>query len=279
MVRAIGESWWMRGGIAVLLAMLLIPLQILWRPMDIVTNLPLHGLVSLGLYPEGSPRGRATYGWGSVPVPTRRFHEAFQMSRIVAWQMLVAATAVTAYHVLIARAMRRRKPPDGITRCGWCGYDLRGASEARCPECGSRVGATPISRWRIRLGQARRTGFRVSLCLGVFLMLDWVAAFAERVLSLEPPWVVQGDGSPNEYAPVVWRVLCTAHVPQNWASVANVTPFGLVALALSLIAALVAYHAILSRPSWVPGVWRCGCCGATLPALTEPRCPFCRRSF
>lgn len=34
--------------------------------------------------------------------------------------------------------LRRRGVRDGHTRCGRCGYILKGLSEPRCPECGTR---------------------------------------------------------------------------------------------------------------------------------------------
>ena len=30
-------------------------------------------------------------------------------------------------------------PPDGLTRCGRCGYILKELPEPRCPECGQRI--------------------------------------------------------------------------------------------------------------------------------------------
>ncbi len=34
---------------------------------------------------------------------------------------------------------RRDFPRDGLTRCGHCSYILKGLSEPRCPECGTRL--------------------------------------------------------------------------------------------------------------------------------------------
>lgn len=43
--------------------------------------------------------------------------------------------ALLAYHLLSARRPR----PDGHTRCGPCGYILKGLREPRCPECGRAI--------------------------------------------------------------------------------------------------------------------------------------------
>lgn len=37
----------------------------------------------------------------------------------------------------VVRSLRGFQPdPEGLTRCGHCGYALRGLTEPRCPECG-----------------------------------------------------------------------------------------------------------------------------------------------
>jgi len=50
---------------------------------------------------------------------------------------LVIVTASIATYVLCARRTRRR--PHGL--CGVCGYDMRGNTSGRCPECGCRNGS------------------------------------------------------------------------------------------------------------------------------------------
>lgn len=51
-----------------------------------------------------------------------------------------SVAAMTVYVVRDAVARRRRfGAGDGITRCGTCGYELRGLREPVCPECGTRI--------------------------------------------------------------------------------------------------------------------------------------------
>jgi MFS family permease len=49
---------------------------------------------------------------------------------------LVAFIPASVVYTVTAR---RRPPRDGLTRCGTCGYILRGLAEPRCPECGRRI--------------------------------------------------------------------------------------------------------------------------------------------
>jgi hypothetical protein len=41
--------------------------------------------------------------------------------------------------LLMLRLMKRRWAIDGYTRCGNCGYILKGLKEPRCPECGTEI--------------------------------------------------------------------------------------------------------------------------------------------
>jgi hypothetical protein len=41
--------------------------------------------------------------------------------------------------LLMLRLMKRRWAIDGYTRCGNCGYILKGLKEPRCPECGTAI--------------------------------------------------------------------------------------------------------------------------------------------
>jgi len=41
---------------------------------------------------------------------------------------------ILAYH-----ALGVEDPPDGLTRCGHCGYPLKGLIDVRCPECGKQA--------------------------------------------------------------------------------------------------------------------------------------------
>lgn len=54
--------------------------------------------------------------------------------------LAAAGAAMAVYLVRDAVARRRRcGAADGITRCGTCGYELRGLREPVCPECGTRI--------------------------------------------------------------------------------------------------------------------------------------------
>jgi hypothetical protein len=49
------------------------------------------------------------------------------------------AAAAGAFGALGRRTGAGRRPRDGQTRCGGCGYILRGVREPRCPECGRSI--------------------------------------------------------------------------------------------------------------------------------------------
>lgn len=53
-----------------------------------------------------------------------------------AWALIPPVLALCAY-----RALRRRCPDPYRSCCRHCGYDLRGLSERRCPECGTPFSA------------------------------------------------------------------------------------------------------------------------------------------
>jgi hypothetical protein len=54
------------------------------------------------------------------------------------WSELLAAfaAAMVVYAVCSRLERWRWLGYRGETRCGWCGYGLKGLKEARCPECG-----------------------------------------------------------------------------------------------------------------------------------------------
>ena len=52
----------------------------------------------------------------------------------------VCATTLTMMTFLVIRRLLHRKYAiDGLTRCGTCGYILRGLTKPRCPECGTNI--------------------------------------------------------------------------------------------------------------------------------------------
>ncbi len=50
--------------------------------------------------------------------------------------MLLTGPAVAT---VLAHVLTPREPKDGHTRCGKCGYILKGLTEPRCSECGERI--------------------------------------------------------------------------------------------------------------------------------------------
>jgi DNA-directed RNA polymerase subunit RPC12/RpoP len=60
---------------------------------------------------------------------------------IASWAWMptwILSTALIWCETRIERMSRSEARTEGLIRCPQCGYDLRGLSEARCPECGSR---------------------------------------------------------------------------------------------------------------------------------------------
>jgi len=54
--------------------------------------------------------------------------------------LLHAARACLIGIILFGLLLRFLRPrADGLTRCGRCGYILKGLSTPRCPECGKRI--------------------------------------------------------------------------------------------------------------------------------------------
>jgi hypothetical protein len=52
--------------------------------------------------------------------------------------LLMGWAAAVGVFLTVGRLLSRR-PGDGYTRCGRCGYILEGLKEPRCPECGHRI--------------------------------------------------------------------------------------------------------------------------------------------
>lgn len=246
---------------AILAAMLLIPVQVLWRPMEIVTNAPLHVLVAVHAFPEGSPRGTATYGWGTVPSPPMWFNLWIQRWQWAAWELVVGGTSIAVYHRLLGRHTRHRLL-DGLTRCGRCGYPLRGVQEPRCPECGARIGVDDSSsHW---FGPERRRSLAaVVVCLTAFLGLEYGALRLDEHL----------------YPPDSWRFLTASWYPQDWSTVRTLSPTSLVTLVASLLVLLLVYQTLALRPRWRRGPTYCGRCGSVVGRVAEPRCPACSQVF
>lgn len=70
-------------------------------------------------------------------------------STFMVWGQLVIppiiALGLTVYsHRLLVRAIRELLNERGFLICAPCGYDLRGQSEPRCPECGTPFAAAAL---------------------------------------------------------------------------------------------------------------------------------------
>ena len=117
----------MKTGVLVVLRMLLavavaallgaVATHLLWRYVA-----ALHSLVYDELWLWGLRPGARLH----VPVLEFVFGLAYPFSTLV---------AVGVYTLLAFR----RRPPDGNTYCGSCGYILKGLTVPRCPECGKPI--------------------------------------------------------------------------------------------------------------------------------------------
>ena len=58
----------------------------------------------------------------------------------ILWFLVMFVFAVIRFTVAMFERKRIRREAAGL--CGECGYDLRGANHAVCPECGAAVGGT-----------------------------------------------------------------------------------------------------------------------------------------
>jgi hypothetical protein len=128
-------AWWQRGLAAVFAALGAIVVQVLYRPVDVLVIVVCKALVWSKLWPTAGTRAIACYGGASVPQALPWFERLLSQGRMVAVMLFALGAALATYHVLTLRA----RPRDGVTRCGHCGYALRGLSEPRCPECGQTV--------------------------------------------------------------------------------------------------------------------------------------------
>ncbi len=91
--------------------------------LRIIVSAIVGGIAGLAMY-----AGFLNYGFnppGGNVVPVVLFLSIFLTGPIV-------ATA-------LAHALTPRETKDGHTRCGKCGYILKGLTEPRCSECGERI--------------------------------------------------------------------------------------------------------------------------------------------
>ena len=78
----------------------------------------------------------ALYAGGSLVF----FRGAARQTPLQAWFFVFAGFfAAPAVATVLAHVLTPREPKDGHTRCGKCGYILKGLTEPRCSECGERI--------------------------------------------------------------------------------------------------------------------------------------------
>ena len=61
------------------------------------------------------------------------------------WVVALLASGMIVFPVRFLRGERRLRQRRAAGQCLACGYDLRGAEHARCPECGEAVAAAGVS--------------------------------------------------------------------------------------------------------------------------------------
>ncbi len=59
--------------------------------------------------------------------------------RIAGFFIFTAFLAGPTATAVLMHLLTPREPRDGHTRCGKCGYILKGLTEPRCSECGERI--------------------------------------------------------------------------------------------------------------------------------------------
>ncbi len=99
------------------------PLKIERPWLRIIVSVIVGGIASVAfLYVVGT---LVFAGWGAGPIPGFFIFTAFLAGP--------TAAAVLVY------VLTPSEPKDGHTRCGKCGYILKGLTEPRCSECGERI--------------------------------------------------------------------------------------------------------------------------------------------
>ena len=93
--------------------------------LRITVSVIVGGIVGFALYVGGSAV------ISRLPGRTGYWHVILFMPSV-----FLAAPAAAA---VLVHALTPRETKDGHTRCGKCGYILKGLTEPRCSECGERI--------------------------------------------------------------------------------------------------------------------------------------------
>ncbi len=80
--------------------------------------------------------GFALYIWGTVVV-SRRGGPLAQGWYATLFLSVFLASPIVA--TVLAHMLTPKEMKDGHTRCGKCGYILKGLTEPRCSDCGERI--------------------------------------------------------------------------------------------------------------------------------------------
>jgi len=84
----------------------------------------------------GSMAGVACY---AICTSARGFEEVGILTGTLCWMSIwMAGTAVVWKETKLESMRRKRDGPDRAIPCPKCGYDLKGRTMARCPECGTQ---------------------------------------------------------------------------------------------------------------------------------------------
>jgi hypothetical protein len=184
---------------------------------------------------------------------------------------VIPVIAAMPFGFTVYELLPRARPRDGETRCGQCGYILKGLTVPRCSECGNWLGERPgqMSAGPNADAVAAR-GNRPS-CLGHWCRQAWCVGI---VLFLGASVAFVGGAATERR---LWRSALADWMSDVW---------GLSGVAGFQAAAIMAVVMLLAMPTylWLKRALRlrsgetfCGGCGAPLRRLEEPVCPRCGR--
>ncbi len=224
---------WGAGALAVLTFSVVVVPLFLMAPLARLGTYVLAERIGLLQAPPGMPgytewvEGREFHG-----KPSRALNAVCVTILVVG---IYGLPVLLGFWVYLKRALLRPRP-DGVTRCGWCGYELAGLKEARCPECGVEIGGEPGERG----GQA-------------WTAWKWWRGLVVRMAGA---WAV----FPAIEGLLFLGVIATLRVPAPTANMRGVVT--IVATHVpAFVAALVAFHFLARGMAGLRGKTWCGGCG------------------